>query len=318
VKEKKTIAVIDIGTNSFHLLIVRIDEEGAYHLLRRERKFVKLALDGIHKISKKQFDKGVATLTSFRTIVEQYEPDDVLAFGTAAIREAENGREFIDKVKQELNLSIYCIDGDTEATMIYYGVRNAVNLTHKPVLIVDIGGGSVEFVIGDEEQIYWQTSLPIGASLLKDRYHHHDPMPKREIDQLRNDLRRELATVKKQVDLYEPDQLIGVAGSFETVADIISANNADFHYSHDQIAHHLPVDKFLDLHKRLTASTLDERLAIKGMHPERADMIVVASTLTHLIIEDYGIREMSLSRYGLKEGILYSVVNQIPIAAAEL
>lgn len=315
---RKTIAVIDIGTNSFHLLIVQVDEDATYHVLHRERKFVKLALDGIHKISKKQFEKGIATLTSFRTIAEEYAPDDILAFGTAAIREADNGREFIEKVKHELNLSIYSIDGDTEATMIYYGVRNAVAITQKPVLIVDIGGGSVEFVIGDGEQIYWQTSLPIGASLLKDRYHRHDPILNEEIEQLQNDLREEFAPVKKQVNLHEPDKLIGVAGSFETVADIISANNADFHYSHDQIAHHLPVDKFRDLHKRLITSTLDERLAIKGMHPERADMIVVASILTQLIIDDFGISEMSLSRYGLKEGILYSVVHQIPIAAAEL
>ena len=182
------IAVIDLGTNTFNLFIAEINSDKSYTNLYQTKLSVKLGEGGIDKgfIAPVPFQRGIDTINIYKETISKYNVEKVFAYATSAIRTASNGKEFIDKVKEETGYEVEIISGDKEAELIYYGVRSAVVLTDSLSLIIDIGGGSTEFIIANKEKIYWKQSFLLGASRLLEKFKPSDPITDKELQQIIN------------------------------------------------------------------------------------------------------------------------------------
>ncbi|MCY7410682.1 MAG: hypothetical protein LH473_10440 [Chitinophagales bacterium] len=303
----KRYAVIDLGTNTFNLLIAEVNADNSFTVLFKEEEFVKLAEDGIEFIGERAFQRGIALIKKYKETIDQYNVKRVTGFGTAAIRNAANGDLFIEELKKNCPMEIRKISGDEEAELIYYGVKQAIHLEERPALITDIGGGSVEFIIANHEKIFWKESFPIGGSILKKSFHHHDPIRAEEVVQLVNHIQQVLASVIDKVKPYAVNHLIGASGSFDSMAQLISENINNEKLNPLATCTHISLRDFYLVYEQIIKCNLEQRLNIKGMVWFRAEMMVVSLILAVYVIEKCNIRKITRSAYALKEGALWQI-----------
>ncbi len=291
-------AVIDLGTNTFHLLVVRPNADGSFTELYRERKYIKLGENGVERIGDAPYLRGVKALLDFSELLKEYAVDDVRVFGTAALRTASNGAEFVREIKEKTDLDITLISGDEEARLIYLGVRQVVSFDSGVGMIMDIGGGSVEFIIADEAKIYWAQSFPIGVSVLKNRFHKKEPISTLEIEHLRKYLSQTLEPLKEALKDKQVNNLIGASGTFDVLEMIlIEEKLSDLHSE-------LSVADFEPLYQEFVKTSLEERLQMSNLPNDRAEMIIVALILIDYIIQLAKIEKITISAYAMKEGML--------------
>jgi len=299
------IAVMDLGTNTFHLLIVEGPDE-----IVHEHESVKLGEGAINKgfIIPAAFERGIKTMQRFNDLITKNQVRKVRAIATSALRSAANGQDFVDDVKIQTGIDIEIIDGDMEAAFIYKGIKAAGCLSQKNSLIIDIGGGSVEFIICNEARILWKQSFEIGAARLMDTFHRTDPIPPESITALNLYLEDSLKDLFAATSKYTIENIIGSSGVFESYAEVIElakGNSFDLkktkHYEFDQ-------DELLALIEKIVKSPHQERLITKGIIPIRIDMIVTASLLTRFVMEKLGINKVVMSTNSLKEGVLAEMV----------
>lgn len=299
------VAILDLGTNTFHLLIVDI-KAGRPEVVYQDTIAVKLGEGGIStgEISPAAFERGLVAIKTYKERIDHYQAAIVKSAATSAIRSASNGIHFIGEIKKETGLDLQIIEGEREAELIYLGVRAAVNID-RISLIVDIGGGSVEFIICDKTRIIWKKSYPIGAARMMERFHQTDPMSAKEVGQLNAYLDATLTDLKEQLDLYRPDLMIGSAGSFETFAGL---QNPEFKPSFENPEQPINLEQFRQVSKLIIASTHAERGLMPEIPPVRIDMIVVATIITNYILNMRGFNSLKLSSYSLKEGLLFEMI----------
>ncbi|WP_020567578.1 Ppx/GppA phosphatase family protein [Neolewinella persica] len=295
-------AVIDLGTNTFHLLIAELSEDGQLTEIYRERIFVKLAKEGIATIGPAPFDRGISALKHYRKELDKYGVENLTAIGTAALRTASNGPEFVATALREARITIQLISGDEEAHLITAGVLRAIPVPTENILIMDIGGGSTEYIIAGKAGVHWRRSFPIGVSVLFNEFHHADPITATEIQRLERHLREQLKPLSTALAAHPAHHLVGAAGTFDVLAGALRDHNAPAHPT----SHQLSLSGFPELYQTITSATLAERLALPGIPPERTDMIVVAMTLLRFTFELAGIERVTVSDYAMKEGVLIS------------
>lgn len=301
----KRIAVMDLGTNTFHLLIAEKAGNGFKEILHLTEP-VKLGEGGMkdNLIKAEAFERGVKTLEIFAEKIRVNEASEIRAVATSAIRSTKNGLDFINEVKSKTNIEIEVIDGLTEAGLIYKGVKSSGILSAEKSLILDIGGGSVEFILCDEQEIYWKHSFEIGAQRLRQLFHQVDPMTEENISHLRNYLEEQLQLLFLSVKKHEVQQLIGSAGSFETYAEMIEVEQGKPFDIKKTTTYSFQIPDFNSVANWLQHSSHEERLRKKGIIPLRVDMIVVASLITVFIMQKLKIPKLSMTSYSLKEGVL--------------
>ena len=314
-------AVIDLGTNTFHLLIVEKNGDGPYQTLFRESRPVKIGRaepnqsgGGITQriITPDAIDRALGVLTHFRTVLDQHEidPAEVAVFGTSAIRVAQNQADFVARVAEETGLQIRVISGDEEAGLIYRGVRASGAVPAAGTsLVMDIGGGSVEFIIagrdGDHDRIFWKQSFEIGGQRLMDRFMGEaDRISPAAIGRLHTYLTEQLLALTNAVHQYQPTVLVGSSGTFDTLVDMYAHEQTGTWPPADQAAVTLPLTAFYHFYQLLIERNHDERMALPGMIELRVDMIVVAVCLIDFVLRTYGISQITVSTYSLKEGAL--------------
>jgi exopolyphosphatase/guanosine-5'-triphosphate,3'-diphosphate pyrophosphatase len=299
------IAIMDLGTNTFHLLIV----DGSIEIVH-EHESVNLGEGGINKgfIIPTAFARGIKTMQRFSELITKNQVKKVKAIATSALRGAANGQDFIDDVKIQTSINIEIIDGDMEAAFIYKGIKAAGCLSKQNSIIIDIGGGSVEFIICNEARILWKQSFEIGAARLMDTFHRTDPIPPESITALNLYLEDSLKNLFAVTSKYAIENIIGSSGVFESYAEVIElakGNPFDLkktkHYEFDY-------DELLALIEKIVSSSHQERLITKGIIPIRIDMIVTASLLTRFVMEKLGITKVVMSTNSLKEGVLAEMV----------
>ncbi|PPK84072.1 exopolyphosphatase/guanosine-5'-triphosphate,3'-diphosphate pyrophosphatase [Neolewinella xylanilytica] len=293
-------AVIDLGTNTFHLLIAAVEAGDRVREVYRERIFVKLASDGIETIGPEPFARGIEALHHFAAVISQHRVERVTAIGTAALRTATNGPVFVRTAEQQTGIVIRLIQGDLEAELITRGVLAALPPLQDRVMIMDIGGGSTEFIIASEAGVHWRQSFPIGVAVLQRRFHRTDPISEAEIRELDEYLTRTLVPLRDVLSEYPTHHLVGAAGTFDVLADVLR----DVDESPHPTSHRLALGGLEALHFRIVASTIDERLAIEGVPAERADLIVVAMLLIRFVMQLAATERITVSDYAMKEGIL--------------
>jgi exopolyphosphatase/guanosine-5'-triphosphate,3'-diphosphate pyrophosphatase len=304
------IAIIDLGTNTFHLLIVEVNDDGNFNKLYKTKTNVKLGRGTIvnNVISTVPFTKGLLALEGYQETIEEYDVKQVFAFATSAIRSAINGVDFIKKVKEKTGIEIKVITGEEEAELICYGVREALDIGDKKALVMDIGGGSVEFIVADKIDIFWKKSYNIGVARLLEKFHPSDPITPIEINRIEQYLKQELKQMFTDVGAYAPKTLIGSSGSFDTFADMINYKLEGEEISKIASEYTFDMDLFAHINEQLLKSTNAERKHTKGIIPMRVDMIVPATILVSLVIKKLNITEMRLSNYALKEGVLAQIM----------
>ena len=298
-------AIIDLGTNTFHLFIVEFKNDGL-HILYKEKIVVKIGENGISKniIGPDAYERAINALVLFKNIIDVYGATDVNGVATSAIRNAQNGQSLLDKIEEVTGIEIQIISGDKEAELIYYGVKEALELSDVPYLIMDIGGGSVEFIIGNRNKIHWKQSFEIGAQRLLDKFHQVDPIEPTSIVNMENWLNEQLADLVIAVNTHQPTGLVGCSGTFDTLKDIY-ALRANLPVETQSPSSVLPLEAFHEIHQDLLVKKREERLEIPGMVKMRVDMIVVASCLINFVVSKLQIGEVVACSYALKEGILF-------------
>ncbi|MTI26963.1 exopolyphosphatase, partial [Fulvivirga kasyanovii] len=229
------------------------------------------------------------------------------AFATSAFRNAVNGEEASNIIFNKTGVDIRIISGAEEAELIFRGVNFALDIGDKPALIMDIGGGSVEFIIGQRDKIFWKQSLEIGAQRLLDLFHTTDPIQPEEIKALENYLSSNLSELLEHIKKHQTDTLIGSSGTFDTLSDIYCEHRS---IVKDEDASEVPLslEGYFNIHHDLLTKTRDERMAIPGMIEMRVDMIVVASCLISFLLKQHRFSEIRVSTYALKEGVLDQVL----------
>lgn len=307
------IAVLDLGTNTFHLLISDAESDGSVKRVFKSKQVVKLGRGAIHKnyIAEKPFRRGIEALQHYADIIAEYRPDRVFAFATSAIRSAENGPQFVAEVLEKTGLSIRVISGDEEAELICLGVRQCVNLGTEPSLIMDIGGGSTEFIIANDERIFWKKSYNIGAARLLAQFAPSDPITGTEVVALETYFSSVLEDLAEQMEKHAPKRLIGSSGSFDTFAEMIGYRFHGRNVIKDKLSYRFDPEEYRQMHELLIASTAEERQEMKGLIKMRVDMIVLASICTNYILRTFAIPELELSKYALKEGALYRILQTV-------
>ena len=305
------VAIIDLGTNTFNLLIAEVFPDNTYDTLYKNKIPSRLGEGGINKglIQPAAFKRGLEALEEHHQVILRYEVDEILAFATCAIRSASNGREFVKQAREVTGIDIEIITGDREAELIYYGVRSAVEMTEDHSLIMDIGGGSTEFIIANASGIIWEHSFELGAARLMDRFEPSDPITAVQIEELRDYLLKELRPLSDAVEKYKVTELLGSSGSFDSLAEMIAHryHTPDVLKGKTEFTFNLEDSEAIYLD--LLRSSREERLNMEGLIEMRVDMIVVSAIFVHLILTTLHIDRMRLSTYSLKEGALWELLH---------
>ena len=300
------IAIIDLGTNTFNLLIC--DKKGeSQKTIFKNKIAVKLGEGGIDKgiIAHAPYQRGIKALEDHLNTIKEYDVDKVRAFATSAIRSTINGAYFVSEVFEKLALKIEVIDGDKEAELIYQGVRKAIPFDLDYMLIMDIGGGSTEFIIANAEGVQWKKSYKLGVSRLKELFKPKDPITLEEIQTIENHFKSELKDLIENIQTFTCKTLIGSSGSFDTLVEMIGYKFNNLELKNKNPSCDILLEHYKWAQDFLIQSTISERLNTKGIITMRADMIVLSVIFINFVLREFDIKEMIRSKYALKEGAMH-------------
>lgn len=305
------VAVIDMGTNTFHLIIVEVIKDD-FKIVYREKTAVKIGEKGINHgmITEEATDRALKTLTRFQEVIQEEKVEQVFATATSAIRNARNGKDLVALIKKETGIETRIISGIQEAEYIYYGVKKAMDLGSKPTLIMDIGGGSIEFIIGTNDKIIWRQSFEIGGQRMVEKFQKNDPILEEDKVALIEYLNLNLKELFEAHAEHQPKTLIGSSGTFDTLSDIYALKES-VDRPKEATEYPLTLSSFQIIHEELLTKDRDQRLQIPGMIPLRVDMIVVASILVNYLINKLQLTDIRVSGYALKEGVLLNTLNAL-------
>lgn len=310
--QNKNYAAIDIGTNSFHLIIVKVEENGALTILDREKEVIRLGSqkgNELSHISEEEIDKGLSILKSFKKLADVYNAK-VHAVATSAVREAENKKDFLDKVLIETGIKIEVINGRKEAEYIYRGVRKALHYKNKKLLCFDIGGGSTEYILGFNDKIIYGESIKIGAVRLSKKFFPDFLLNEDAIEKCKQYIEHEVKS-NKEINFNESfDYAVGASGTILAIAGIINFNRNEkklkslngFIFSKEELRE--------VTNKILEKKTPGERINIEGMEYKRADIIPAGLLILQKSFEIFNIKEMIISEYALREGVVLSMLEK--------
>lgn len=306
------LAIIDIGTNTFNLLIADLVEKQGFNTVYKSNLPVKLGQGGINNknITQEAFNRGVEAIQFHSESIKQYKADKIYAYATSAIRSTENGAGFVKIINEKFGIKINIISGDEEARLIYEGIKMAVGMSEKTNLIMDIGGGSVEFIIANNKEIFWKESFNLGIARLLDQFSPSDPIKKDEIKNIEKHLKDNLHSLFSEACNYNITKLLGSSGSFDTFASMVSFTRSKVDYTKHTISYKIEIEEYNNLHAILLNSTLQERANMEGLEAMRIEMIVLASILVNLIIKELNISQIVQSSYAIKEGVIFNILNK--------
>lgn len=299
----KRVAVIDLGTNTFNLLVVEGDGAKVKRL-ENLRRVVKLGEGGLaqKRIMPIPYQRGLNALSELVDIARDLSADEIHALATSGIRSTVNGADFVGDAQSKTNICIQTISGDEEARLIYKGAMQAVTDINYPVLVMDIGGGSTEFILGNNQGIIWKQSFQIGVSRLMEHFQPADPITPSELEEINDHLSDTLAPLLDKCKEINPVMMIGSAGSFDSFAQMLSTDRTDELDLNTSTSYRFDLDRLATLHQQLIQSTYAQRLEMPGLVKMRADMIVLSSVQLQFVLNAVNLDQVSLSTYSMKEG----------------
>lgn len=306
-------AVLDLGTNTFHLLIASLGDGEVKEYFQQQIP-VKIGAGGINQghITEEAYQRGISAIEELTKSIQKYPVKSILATGTSAIRNAENGAEFLGEIKTKFGIEVQQISGDREAELIYQGVSKSFAFPEEPIVVMDIGGGSVELIIGIQDTILWKQSFEVGAARLLEKFPCSNPITSEEVVEVETYLFQIFQPFSKAITEINSkyrkcSQLIGSAGSFETLLDVLKNDLNKLNIPISAHAERVDANDARLFFDYILKSTQAERENMRGLLPFRVDMIVMATILMRHIFTHYGLNQIITSRYALKEGLLSPV-----------
>ena len=303
-----TLAALDIGTNSFHLVVARLLDNG-YEIVTREKETVRLGHGGgdMKQLSTDAIDRGISALRRMQRIAAA-DNAAVRAVATSAVREAQNSDVFLNRARREAKIDIEVISGLEEARLIYLGVLQAVPAFDQRVILVDIGGGSTEVLVGERGETLGARSFKLGAVRLTDRFFPGGTVSADSISDCRSYIRSILATFERDVQELGFDIAIASSGTAETIARMIHASRDD------TPLHTFNRFEFTAFEMQSVAEALtkkrssDDRRDVPGLDPTRTDIIVAGALVLEGVADIFGIKGFVFSEAALREGVLLDTI----------
>ena len=310
VRENQMIAAIDIGTNSLHMVIVKIEATlPSFTMIAREKETVRLGDRNLitGELKPEVMLKAIACLGRFKTLAHSLEVNSIVAVATSAVRESPNGKEFLHQIETELGLSVDLISGPEEARRIYLGVLSGMEFNHQPHIIIDIGGGSTELILGDSEEPRSLTSTKIGAVRLTGELVNSDPITETEFKYLqayaRGMLERSVEEVQEKLKIGEFPRLIGTSGTIETIATIHAREKLGLVPS-TLNGYQFSLQDLRIWVTRLRKMTNVERATIPGMPEKRSEVILAGAVILQEAMTLLGVESLTVCERALREGII--------------
>lgn len=298
------VCVIDLGTNSFHAVIVDAHPNGSYQVVDRMKEMVRLGQHGLeaNTLPDEAMERGLQALKRIHLLAQGWDTHEFLAFATSAIREAANGGAFIRRVQREIGLRIRPISGEQEAELIYQGVHRVVEMP-SPTLLIDVGGGSVEFIVVAGGEAVFARSLKLGAARMTDRFVHTDPMSEEEQAALRAYVTDTLSPVVDACRAHDVRTIVGSSGTMKSLARVALYQRPGEDTTVFQ--HTFTVAEMQEALDWVIDSTADERLAHPAIEPKRVDQIGAGAVLIDALFDRLPVVEhLKISPNALREGMV--------------
>ena len=306
----KRIAAIDLGTNSFHAVLVDIYPDGSFRTIDKLKEMVILAEKGMdNHLSEDAMQRGLDALKRIKFLCDSQEVEEIMAFATSAIREAKNGGDFIQRMIDDVGIRARAIPGKMEAELIGLAIRHSIALDKEMVLMVDIGGGSVEFIVGNNEEFVYHNSLKLGVARMSAQFVKNDPIEKSEIKTLRKHYKKVLKEVGELIKKHQVTTMIGSSGTMENIGAMIANRNS---LTADMTLNELVFEAsdFKELYKDFIKLDRNERKNISELDEKRIDIINPGMVLVKYLIKKFNLQQIKISEAALRDGMILNFISK--------
>jgi exopolyphosphatase/guanosine-5'-triphosphate,3'-diphosphate pyrophosphatase len=299
------IATIDVGTNTILLLVAELDDGGEFHVLADRAEIARLGkgVDRTRSLSAAGVERALAVLREYLQVCRNFGVEEIAAVGTSALRDALNAKSFLDRLKYEFKLDLRVLSGREEAAYSYLAVQKGLQLDAQDVLVVDVGGGSTEFIRAKDGKLHGWASLDVGSVRLTERFLASDPAAQDECARLIQAVDESLNKLPDWSDKISVPVMVGIAGTFTTLSAVEKGLT---HYSHSEVhgsrLTRAEVERQVELYH---SKTIAERKHIAGLEPKRADVILAGALAIQRIMTLFGIDQAIVSDQGIRYGLLY-------------
>lgn len=305
----KVVAFLDVGTNSVRLLVVRINPNLSYTVISEQKEMVRLGetefQDGL--LAEGAMERAVRVAKNFCDLSRTYGATEFVAKATSATREASNRDELVERMKEATGLELEIISGLEEARLIYMGVSSGHNIGKRTALFMDIGGGSTELVLGDQNEYSYLDSLKIGAIRLTTIFvkRPEAPVPEEALVKMRKYVKSALVRTKREILQRKVDLTFGSSGTTVNIGEILTKQDAG---AHPGVIRHSQLRKLIPL---LACMNLAERRKVPGINPERADIIVAGAIILETIMDELKLSDITVSQRSLRDGMLMDYMSKL-------
>lgn len=305
------LAAIDIGTNSFHLVVVKLKDSDRFEIITQEKEVVRLGSgsNDMKYLQNDAMDRGIAALNRFRQIAEISQAK-IRAVATSAVREALNRDVFIGRAKQEAGIEVEVISGFEEARLIYLGILQTLPIFDKQILMIDIGGGSTEFLVGKAGEIIEANSLKIGAIRMTDRFFREDPVDPKNVNKCRQYVEAYINPMARRVRKHGFEVAVGSSGTVLNIAQMIQVlrKQEPTRYLSNFVFSRFELGEVVKL--LVKADTVKKRQKIEGLDPKRVDIILGGAIILEQAFEEMRIDQMTVSGFALREGVILDSIQK--------
>jgi exopolyphosphatase/guanosine-5'-triphosphate,3'-diphosphate pyrophosphatase len=305
------IAAIDIGTNSVHMIVVRVRPDLSFEVIDREKAMVRLGAGGLDgkALTTEAMSAALQALSKFRRLAESHTVDVILAAATSATREARNGGEFLARIEAETGIRPRVITGAEEARLIHLAAVYGVDVGSARAVVIDVGGGSTEITLGTATSIQAAKSFKIGVIRLTERFVKSDPLAGRDEQKLTKHVLNEIDRHCEQITAAGFDRVIGTSGTVLSLGTVASAM-AEGTVPSELRNLRVPAKQIRRLRKEVVALSLAQRLTIPGLDPRRADLMVAGAVLLDAILRRLGAEDITLCDLALREGLVLDYIRR--------
>ena len=305
------LAIIDIGTNSIHMVLAEVEPDFSYKILDRFKDMTRLG-DGSFKsrrLSEAAMARGLEVIRTLATLAHNKGYERIEAVATSAVREAVNGGEFLEEVARQTGLTVRVVTGQEEARLIYLGVRHSMDLTDRFTLVVDVGGGSVELILGNHKRMVQGQSLKLGAIRMKDLYLKQDPPTKSMLQEMHKAIDTQLKSALQRFKTKRFDRLVATSGMAGNLTEIIYLRRTGRPVPQLNLAT-ITIKEVRTVERLLLNSSFKARLAIPGLDPKRADTLLPATAVIRNLMERTGQEQMTISDKAIRDGLIYDFIER--------
>ena len=302
------LAAIDIGTNSLHMIVVRVAADGAFEVIGREKDMVRLGAGGLEgrPLGEGAMTAALQTLTRFKRLADSRQVDDIVAVATSAVREAPNGGDFLAMVARETGVQARVITGVEEAALIHRAAVHGIDVGADAAVVVDIGGGSTEITHGTAADVQRARSFRLGVIRLGERFVRSDPLTSGDERRLVRHIRRELGDYARAIARDGYARVIGTSGTALALGSLALQVPSDVTIHHRRVS----AKAIRNIRRHVAAMSLAERLRLPGLDARRADLIVPGAVLLDTILQQLRAEEITLCELSLREGAILDYIRR--------